>query len=167
VHDLVGGRAIRDQPNLGSNELLDNVAASNDSAGEVKSTFATSDPRCSMVEFSSIHSSQGFDRTRQRTSWSFVARNLRHVNLHIEPVRVPIVSQVGLAARSDLNSCNTFSDVLTMGVESTACMLGFVKLPVVDFDNIEHNDQHKKPSESIDAEVTSEGLHDPNKLGQL
>jgi hypothetical protein len=120
-----------------------------------------------MVEFSSIHSSQGFDRARQRTSWSFVARNLRHVNLHIEPVRAPVIGQVGLAAGSDLNSCNPFSGVLSSGVESAACMLSFVKLPVVNFDNIGNNDQLKKSGESIDAEVTSEGLHDPNKLGHL
>jgi translation elongation factor EF-Ts len=46
-------------------------------------------------------------------------------------------------------------------------MLSFVKLPVVDFDNIGHNDQLKKLGESVNAEITSEGLHDPNKLGNL
>jgi hypothetical protein len=46
-------------------------------------------------------------------------------------------------------------------------MLSFVKLPVVDFDNVGHNDQLKKPFESINAEVTPEVLHNPNKLGHL
>jgi hypothetical protein len=46
-------------------------------------------------------------------------------------------------------------------------MLSFVKLPVVDFDNVGHNDQLKKPRESVNAEVASEGLHDPNELGHL
>jgi hypothetical protein len=46
-------------------------------------------------------------------------------------------------------------------------MLSFVKLPVFDFDNVGHNDQLKKPRESVDVEVASEGLHDPNKLGHL
>jgi hypothetical protein len=72
--------------------------------------------------------------------WSFVSRNLRHVNLHIEPVRVPVVGQVGLAAGSDLNSRDPSSGVLSSGVESTTRMLSFVKLPVVDFDNVGHND---------------------------
>jgi hypothetical protein len=139
VHDLAWGRAIRDRPNPGSNELLDNVAASKDSAGEVKSIFAASDPHSPMVEFSSVHSSQGFDRTRQRMGWSFVSRNPRHVNLHIEPVRVTVVSQVGLAAGRDLNSRDPSTDVLSSGVESTTRMLSFVKLPVVDFDNVGHN----------------------------
>jgi hypothetical protein len=92
-----------------------------------------------MVEFSSVHSSQGFDRTRQRMGWSFVSRNPRHVNLHIEPVRVTVVSQVGLAAGRDLNSRDPSTDVLSSGVESTTRMLSFVKLPVVDFDNVGHN----------------------------
>jgi hypothetical protein len=83
VHDLVGGPAMR---NLGSNELPNNVAASKYSAGEVKSIFAISNPHCPMVELSIIHSNQGFDRARQRASWSFVARNLRHVNLYVELV---------------------------------------------------------------------------------
>jgi hypothetical protein len=139
----LGAPAIRDRPNIGSNELFDNVTASKYSAGEVKSAFAISDPHCSMVEFSSIHSKQGFDRAEQRTSWPFVAWNLRHVDLHIEPARVPIISQVGLAARSDLNSRNPFSGVLSSGVESAACMLSFVILPVVDFDDIGNNDQLK------------------------
>jgi hypothetical protein len=86
VHDLAWGPAIRDRPNPGNNELLDNVVASKDSVGEVKSIFAASDPYCPMVEFNSIHSSQGFDRTRQRMGRSFISRNLRHVNLDIEPV---------------------------------------------------------------------------------
>jgi hypothetical protein len=120
-----------------------------------------------MVEFSSIYSSQGFDRAGQRASWSFVTRNLRHVNLHVEPVRVPIIGQVGLAAGSDLNSRNPFLGVLSSGVESAACMLSFVIFPVVDFDDIGNNDQLKKSGKSIDAEVSSEGLHDPNKLGHL
>jgi hypothetical protein len=32
-------------------------------------------------------------------------------------------------------------------------MLSFVKLPVVDFDNVGHNDQLKKPGESVGAEL--------------
>jgi hypothetical protein len=138
--------------------------ASKYSAGEVKGTFAIYNPHCPMIELSSIHSSQGFDRAGQRASRSFVARNIRHVNLHVEPIRVPIIGQVGLAAGSNLNSRNPFSGVLSPGVESAACMLSFVILPVVDFDDVGNNDQFKKSGESIDAEVTTKGFHDPNKL---
>jgi hypothetical protein len=140
VHDLAWGPAIRDRPNPGCNELFDNVAASKDSAGEVKRIFAASDPHCPMVKFSSVHSSQGFDRRRQRMGRSFVSRNFRHVNLDIEPVRALVVSQVGLAAGRDLNSRDPSSGVLSLGVESTTRMVSFVKLPVVDFDNVGHND---------------------------
>jgi hypothetical protein len=138
--------------------------ASKYSAGEVKIIFAISNPHCPMIELNSIHSSKGFNRAGQRASWSFVARNIRHVNLHVEPVRVPIIGQVGLAAGSDLNSRNPFSGVLASGVESAACMLSFVILPVVDFDDVGNNDQFKKSGESIDAEVTTESFHDPHKL---
>jgi hypothetical protein len=120
-----------------------------------------------MVKFSSVHSSQGLDMRRQRMGWSFISRNIRHVNLDIEPVRVPVVSQVGLAAGRDMNSRDPPSGVLSSGVESTTHMMSFVKLPVVDFDNVEHNDQLKKPCESVDAEFALEGLHNPNKLGHL
>jgi hypothetical protein len=120
-----------------------------------------------MVEFSSSYSSQGFDRARQRASWSFVARNLRHVNLDVEPVRVPIISQVGLAVGSDLNSRNPLSGVLSSGVESAACMLSFVILPVVDFDDVGNNDQFEKSGESIDAEGITKSFHDPNELRHL
>jgi hypothetical protein len=67
---------------------------------------------------------------------SFVSRNLRHVNLHIEPVRVPVIGHVGLAAGHDLNSRDPSSGVLSSGVESTTRMLSFV----VNFDNVGHND---------------------------
>jgi hypothetical protein len=82
-----------------------------------------------MVKFSSVHSSQGFDRRRQRMGRSFVSRNLRHINLDIETVRAPVVSQVGLAAGRDLNSRDPSSGVLLSGVESTTRMVSFVKCP--------------------------------------
>jgi hypothetical protein len=167
IRDLIGGPTLRNRPNLGSDELLDNVAASKYSAGEVKSIFAISDPHCPMVEFSSSYSSQGFDRARQRASWSFVARNLRHVNLDVEPVRVPIISQVDLAAGSDLNSRNPLSGVPSSGVESAACMLSFVIFPVVDFDDVGNNDQFEKSGKSINTEGTTKSFHDPNELRHL
>jgi hypothetical protein len=117
-----------------------------------------------MVEFGSIDNSQGCDRARQRASWSFIARNLKHADLHVEPVRVPIIGQVGLAAGSDLNSRNPLLGVLVSSVESAACMLSFVILPVVDFDDVGNDDQFEKSGESINAEITTEGFHDPNKL---
>jgi hypothetical protein len=93
---------------------------------------------------------------------SFISRNLRHVNIDIEPIRVPVVSQVGLAAGRDLNSRDPPSSVLSPGVESPTRLVSFVKLPVFDFDNVGHNDQLKKPCESVDAEVAPESLHNPN-----
>jgi hypothetical protein len=43
-------------------------------------------------------------------------------------------------------------------------MLSFVILPVVDFDDVGNDDQFEKSGESVDAEITAEGFHDPNKL---
>jgi hypothetical protein len=129
MHDLSGGLATRNRPNSRRNEFLDDVAARKYSAGKVKSTLAVSDPYCSMIEFSSVHSSQGRDRTGQGVGWPLIARNFRHVDLQVKPVRIPVVDEVGLAAGSDLNSRNPFSGVLASSVEGTACMLSFVELP--------------------------------------
>jgi hypothetical protein len=149
---------------LAANELLDNVAAPKYSAGKVKGTFAISNPYSPMIELGNIHSRQGCDRAGQRVSWSFIARNFRHVDLYVEPVRIAIIGQVGLAAGSDLNSSQPFSSVLASGVESATCMLSFVILPVVDFDDVGNDDQFEKSGESVDTEITAEGFHDPNKL---
>jgi hypothetical protein len=71
---------------------------------------------------------------------SFISRNLTHISLDIEPVRALVVSQVGLAAGRDLNSRDPSSGVLSSGVESTTRIVSFVELPIVDFDNVGHND---------------------------
>jgi hypothetical protein len=97
-------------------------------------------------------------------SWSFVVRNFRHVDPHVKPIRIPVISKVGLATRSDLNSCNPFSSVLASSVESAACMLSFVELPIVDLDNIGNDDQFEESGESVNAKIAAKGLHDPNKL---
>jgi hypothetical protein len=54
---------------------------------------------------------------------------------------------------------------LSTGVEGAACVVSFVKLTVVDLDNIWQNDQLKSLSENICPEITAESLHDPNELG--
>jgi hypothetical protein len=140
VHDLVWGPAIRDRPNSSSNELFHNVTASEDSAGEVKCIFAAPGPNCPMVIFRSVRNIQGFDRRGQRMGRSFKSRNLRRVSIDIKPVRAPVVSQVSFAAGRDLNSCDPSSGVLLSGVESTTRIVSFVELPVVDLDNVWHND---------------------------
>jgi hypothetical protein len=72
-------------------------------------------------------------------SWSFVARNHRHVNFYIEPVRTPVLCEVCLAAERNLNSRNSFSCILSTGVEGAARIMCFVKLTIVDLDNVWHN----------------------------
>jgi hypothetical protein len=62
VRDLIWGSAIRDRPDSGSNKFFNNVAASKDSAGEVKCIFAAPDSNCPMIIVHSVYSSQGFDR---------------------------------------------------------------------------------------------------------
>jgi hypothetical protein len=91
-------------------------------------------------------------------SWSFIPRNRRHVNLDIEPKRAPIFDEVGFTAGRDLNSRDPSSGVLPSSVESTTCIVSFVELPVVDFNDIWHDDQLKKSRESIGTEVAPEGL---------
>jgi hypothetical protein len=73
---------------------------------------------------------------QERIGWSSVARDLRHVNLHIKPKRTPIFGEIGLAAGCDLNSCQAFSQILPTCVEGTTCVVCFEILAVVEFDDI-------------------------------
>jgi hypothetical protein len=82
-------------------------------------------------------------------------------------MRIPVVGEVGLAAGSNLNSCNPLSGVLAPGVEGAACMLSFVELPVADLDNVGNNYQLVESGEGVNTEFTAKGLHDPNKLRHL
>jgi hypothetical protein len=43
--------------------------------------------------------------------------------------------------------------------------VSFIKLTVVDLNNIWQNDQLKKSGESISPKVAAESLHDPDELG--
>jgi hypothetical protein len=100
-------------------------------------------------------------------SWTRIARDFGHVDLQIEPIRIPVVSEIGLAAGSKLDSCNPLSGVLVPGVEGAACVLSLVELPVTDLDNIGNNYQFVESGEGVNTEVTTKGLHDPNKLRHL
>jgi hypothetical protein len=73
-------------------------------------------------------------------SWPFVVRNLRHIHLDIELVRAPVICKVCLGAWHDLNSRDSLSRILSTSVEGAACVVSFIKLTVVDFDNIWKND---------------------------
>jgi hypothetical protein len=133
----------------------------------MKSTLAVPNPHCPVIEFGSVHCSQGRDRARQGVSWARIARDFRHVDLQIEPIRIPVVGEVGLAAGNNLDSSNPLSGVLAPGVEGAACVLSLVELPAADLDNIRNNYQFVESGKGINIEVTSKGLHDPNKLRQL
>jgi hypothetical protein len=71
----------------------------------------------------------------ERIGWSSVARDLRHVNLHIKPKRISIFGEVGLAAGRDLNSRQAFPRILPTLVEGAACVVRFVILAIVEFDD--------------------------------
>jgi hypothetical protein len=97
-------------------------------------------------------------------SRSLISSNRRHVNLDIEPVQAPIFGEIGFTAGRDLDSRDPSSGVLTSGVESATGIMSLVELPIVDLYDIRHNNQFKESCESIGIKVTSEGLHDPDKL---
>jgi hypothetical protein len=59
IHDLDGSPTAGNRPNPGSNELFNDVTAPKYSAGEMKSTLAVSNPHCAVIEFGSVHRSQG------------------------------------------------------------------------------------------------------------
>jgi hypothetical protein len=100
-------------------------------------------------------------------SWTFVARNRRHVSFDIEPIRALVFSEICFVVRRGLNSRNPFSHILSTSVESVARIVSFVELTVVDLNDIWHDDQLKKSGESVSSKVAAEGFHDPNKHGHL
>jgi hypothetical protein len=130
----------------------------------MKSTLAVPNPHCPVIEFGSVHRTQGRDGARQRVSWTRIARDLRHVNLQVKPIRIPVVGEVSLAVGSNLDSCNPLSGVLSSGVKGAACTLSLVELPVADLDNVGNNYQFIEFGESVNTEITAKGLQDPNKL---
>jgi hypothetical protein len=72
-------------------------------------------------------------------SWSLVSRNRRHVHLDVEPVRTPVLCEICLAAGRDMNSRDSLSRILLMGVEGATRVVSFVKLIIVDLDKVWHN----------------------------
>jgi hypothetical protein len=74
-------------------------------------------------------------------SWFFVARNCRHVHLHVKLVRAPVFREVCLAAVCDLNSRKPSSFILLASVESAACVVSLIILTVVELDNVRYDDQ--------------------------
>jgi hypothetical protein len=71
--------------------------------------------------------------------WSFVARNCRHVHLDVEPVRTPVLREIRLTAGRDLNSRDSLSRFLSVGVEGAARVVSFVVFTIIDLDNVWHN----------------------------
>jgi hypothetical protein len=100
-------------------------------------------------------------------SRSFLSRNRGHVNLDIEPIRAPVFGEISLAAGCNLDSCNPSSRVFSTGVESTARVVSFVELTVINPNDVEHDDQLEESCESISTKVAAEGFHDPNELGNF
>jgi hypothetical protein len=100
-------------------------------------------------------------------SWSIVARNCRHVHLHVKPVRAPVFRKVCLIAGRDLNSRKPSSCILSASVESAACVVSLVVSVVIKLDNVRHDDQLEQSSENVGTVVASESFHDPKKLGKL
>jgi hypothetical protein len=70
-----------------------------------------------------------------------------------------------LAAGRDLNSGQIFPRILPMRVLGTTCVVCFIILVVVKFDDIFLDDELKQSREHISTKVTSESLHDPEELG--
>jgi hypothetical protein len=100
-------------------------------------------------------------------SRSFIARNRRHVNFDVEPIRALVFCEICFAAGCNLNSRDPFSCVLSTSVESTTCIVSFIELTVVDLNNVRHNNQLEESGESVSPKVAAESPHDPNKLGHF
>jgi hypothetical protein len=164
VYNLNGRPTTRNRPNPGSDELLNNIAATKYGTGEMKYTFAVSNPQCPLVEFGSAHRCQGCNRAGQGVSRACVSGNFRHVDLQVKPMRAPVVGEVSLATWSNLNSGDPLSGILPPGVEGATRMLSVIKLPVAGLDNLRDNHQFVESGKGMNTEIAAEGLHDPNEL---
>jgi hypothetical protein len=93
-----------------------------------------------------------------------VAGNFGHVDLQIEPVRVPILGEVRLATGSNLDSGDPLSGILATGVERTTRVLSVIELASAALDNFGDNHQFVESGEGMDIEIATKGLHDPNEF---
>jgi hypothetical protein len=139
IDDFNGSPTAGNRLDPSSNELFNDVTATKYSTGKMKCTLAVSNSHCPVVEFGSVHRGQGRDRAGQGVSRAYVARDFRHVDLQVEPIRVPVVGEVGFATGSNLNSSDPLSGVLAPGVEGAARMLRVLELPVAGLNNLENN----------------------------
>jgi hypothetical protein len=76
---------MRNQSSLCSNELLNNITATKNLAGQVECAFAIPVSNYPMIVRSGASSGHYFNGRVERIGWSGVARDLRHVDLHIKP----------------------------------------------------------------------------------
>jgi hypothetical protein len=79
-------------------------------------------------------------------------------------MRPPIIGEVRLATRSNLDSGNSFSGILTSRVESATRMLTVIELPIIALDDLRDNHQYVESGEGIDTGIAAEGLQNPNEL---
>jgi hypothetical protein len=75
VYDLSGRPTTGNRPDPGSNELFNNVADTKYSTGKMKCTLAVSISHYPLIEFGSVHRSQGRNWARQGVSRAGVAGN--------------------------------------------------------------------------------------------
>jgi hypothetical protein len=59
-------------------------------------------------------------------SWSFIARDCRHVNFDVEPVRAPVFGEIRFAVGRNLNSRDPSSRVFPTSVEGATCIMSFI-----------------------------------------
>jgi hypothetical protein len=154
VHELGRGPTTRDRPDPGGDEFFDNVTAAKYGAGQVKGILTASNSQRPLIELGNIHRGKRRDRTRQ----------FRHINLQIKPVRPPIIGEVRLATRSNLDSGNSLSGILTSCVESATRVLTVVELPVFTFHDLRDDHQFVESGEGINARTAAEGLQNPDEL---
>jgi hypothetical protein len=131
---------MKNRPDVSSNKLLNKITSTDDGAGKMEHTFAIPDTRRSVIVLGGANSSQWFNRRGKKISWSVIARNRRHVYLHIKPVRAPIFREICLAAGRDLNSRKTLSCILLASIESATGVVSLVILTVVELDDVWHDD---------------------------
>jgi hypothetical protein len=130
---------MRNRPDVSSNELLNEVTSNDDCASKMKHAFTIPDTSSSVVVSGGTNSSQCFYRCGKRISRPIIARNRRHVYLHIKPVRAPIFCEIGLAARRDLNSRKPLLCILPVSIESAASVVSLIILTIADLDDVGHD----------------------------
>jgi hypothetical protein len=123
--------------------FFNNITTTKNSFGEIKAIFGTLEAADSTIECSSASNGHRSNRRIKRVHQTSVVRDLRHIDLHVEPIRSPIFKQIVVATGSKMNAGKILSGIFPSSVEGTTPVGSLIQLPIIKFDKIPLNKKLK------------------------